>query len=149
MYKKILVPLDQSPESQGVLPFVKDLIGPAGEGILLHIIPPGKTRSMGGFVQLKTQVEEQERAKALFHLKGIAGQIGADSGRWRCEVAISGSAADGIVDVANREEVDLIAMYTHGRKGLAKVVKGSIAEKVQKKANTEVQVFRERELVAS
>ena len=49
---------------------------------------------------------------------------------------------------ARGEEVNLIAMYTHDRKGLAKLMKGSIAEKVQKKAATEVQIFMPSELVA-
>jgi nucleotide-binding universal stress UspA family protein len=39
--------------------------------------------------------------------------------------------ADGIVDFARREEVDLIAMYTYDRKGLSKLIKGSVAEKVR------------------
>ena len=47
-----------------------------------------------------------------------------------------------------REGVDLIGMYTHDRKGLAKLIRGSIAEKVQRRAPIKVQVFRPRELVA-
>ena len=39
-------------------------------------------------------------------------------------------------------------MYTHDRKGLAKLIKGSIAEKVKERATTEVRVVRPRELVA-
>ena len=149
MYDKVLVPLDQSEESEGLLPLVDELLNPGGEGILLHIIPPGQTRAMGEFVMLASQVEDAGWGRAIAHLRRIAGQISVESGRWRCEVAISGSVADGIVDIARREEVDLIAMYTHDRKGLAKLLKGSIAEKVQKRASNEVQVFRPRELVAS
>ena len=48
MYNKILVPLDLSEESEGVLPLVVDLLNPGGEGILLHVIPPGHARSIGG-----------------------------------------------------------------------------------------------------
>ena len=149
MYDKILVPLDQSPESEVVLPMVQDLLTPDGEGILLHIISPGRTRSMGDFVMLGTQQEEEERSRSLVHLRRLVSQAGEGSGRWRCEVAVSASVADGIVDFARREEVDLIAIYTHDRKGLAKLIKGSIAEKVQKRATNEVQVYRHRELIAS
>ena len=148
MYDKILVPLDQSPESESVFPFVEEFLAPGGEGILLHIIPPGRTRNLGEFVMLASQAEEAARGRAMVYLGRLASQIGEVSGRWRCEVAISSSVADGIVDFARREEVDLIAMYTHDRKGLAKLIRGSIAEKVQKRATTEVQVFRPRELAA-
>jgi len=149
MYDKILVPLDQSPESEGILPMVQELLTPDGEGILLHIISPGRTTSFGDFVILGIQQEEEDRGSAMVHLRRLASQIGEDSGRWRCEVVVSASVADGVVDFARREEVDLIAMYTHDRKGLAKLLKGSIAEKVQKRATTAVQVFGPRELVAS
>ena len=82
----------------------------------------------------------------MVHLRGIANKSGDGAGRWRCEVVVSSSVADGIADIARREEVDLIVMYTHERKGLSKLIKGSIAEKVRKRPATEVRLFRSREL---
>ena len=41
---------------------------------------------------------------------------------------------------------DLIAMYTHQRKGLARVFSGSVASEVKKRASTEVRVFTPSEL---
>jgi nucleotide-binding universal stress UspA family protein len=70
-------------------------------------------------------------------------------GRWRCAVVVADSVAQGIADFAAREEVDLIAMYTHDRKGLAKLIRGNITEKVQRRALMEVQVFKAEELVVS
>ena len=148
MFEKILVPLDLSKESASVLPMVQEYLAPGGEGILLHIIPPGRTRYLGEFVTLGIQIEEEVRSRAKVYLKGIVSQILEGSGSWRYEVVVSDSVADGIADFARREEVDLIAMYTHDRKGLAKLIKGSIAEKVQKRAASEVQIFSPRELVA-
>ena len=147
MYEKILVPLDRSPESEGVLPSVEELLAPEGEGILLHIIPPGRTRSLGEFGEFAV-LGTQLRGRAMARLRKAVTQIGDGPGRWRCEVVVSDSVADGIADFARREEVGLIAMYTHDRKGLAKLIKGSVAEKVQKWATTEVQIFGPRELVA-
>ncbi len=46
---------------------------------------------------------------------------------------------------AAREGVDLIAMYTHDRKGLVRLIKGSIAAQVERASSTEVRVFRLRE----
>jgi len=48
------------------------------------------------------------------------------------------SVTEGITGVAAQEKADLIAMSTHDRKGLARLVKGSIAAKVERKAPTEV-----------
>ena len=146
--QKILVPLDGSAEAEGVLPIIQDLMNPESEVILLQIIAPGKSQRLGDHVLLGSDQEEAKRGKAMAYLRRVAHQLGETAGRWRCGVAVSSSVAEGIVGFAVREGVDLIGMYTHDRKGLAKLIRGSIAEKVQRRAPIEVQVFRTRELVA-
>ena len=64
----------------------------------------------------------------------------------RCDVVVAQSAVDGISDYAANGEVDLIMMYTHDRKGLTKMIKGSVAEKVSTKACIDVQVFKPSEV---
>jgi nucleotide-binding universal stress UspA family protein len=54
--------------------------------------------------------------------------------------------AEGITGVAAQEKADLIAMYNHDRKGLAGLVKGSIAAKVERGEPTEVLVLKPTEL---
>lgn len=66
----------------------------------------------------------------------------------RREVAVAESVSEGIVEFARKEEVDLIAMYTHDRKGIARLIKGSIASDVSKRALIEVKVFKPRELAS-
>ena len=148
-HRKILVPLDGSIKAaEGVLGLAQDLLDPEGEAILLQVIPPSGPKMVGTDFMSGSQVEKRERSKAMGYLKYFADRQNAGPGRWRCEVAVSASVADGIVDTAVREEVDLIAMYTHDRKGLAKLIKGSIAEKVKECAPTAVRVVRPRELAA-
>ena len=53
------------------------------------------------------------------------------------------------MEAALKNEVDLIAMYTHERKGLSAILKKSIAKDVLKKASTEVKVFKPRELAVA
>lgn len=150
MYQKILVPLDRSiRESKAVLAVATDLLDPEGEGILLHIIHIGVPITLGLSYVPADQVEKDERAKAMGYLSYFADQLNQISGRWRCEVAVSNSVAEEIVDFAVREQVGLIAMYTHDRTGLAKLIKGSVAEKVRDKATIEVRVLKPRELVAT
>ena len=148
MYQKILVPVERSiRETEGVLDMAKNLLAPDGGGILLHIIPPGSTITVGLYMIPAYQVEKDQRTNAMNFLGYFAEQLNQSLGRWRCEVAVSKSVAEGIVDFAVREEVDLIAMFTHDRKGLAKLIKGSIAEKVQQGSPIEVRVLKPRELV--
>jgi len=56
--------------------------------------------------------------------------------------------ADGIAQFAMKEGIDLIAMYTNDRKGLAGVIRKSIANKVQQQSAVEVRVLRRREMAA-
>jgi len=147
VHQKILVPLDGSIKAvDGVLSVVQDLIEPEGEVILLRVIPPSGTKMVGSSFMSGSQVEKREHSRAMGYLKYFADRQSEGPGRWRCEVAVSTAVADEIVNTAAREEVDLIAMYTHDRNGLAKLVKGSITEKVMGRAPSEVRVVRQREL---
>ena len=148
MYQKVLIPLDESKEAEGVFPSVKDELSPDGEVILLRVIPPGRTRVIGGQTLLGSQMEETERSEAEAYLRSVLRRLDGDPDGWSCEVVIFDSVADGIVDTARRNEVDLIAMYTHDRKGLAALIKKSIAKDIQRRATMEVKVFRPSELVA-
>ena len=149
MYRRILVALDRAKEEcEGALVMANDLLGPGGEGILLHIIPPGVPITVGLFIVTANHVEEDERARTMRYLGPLADQLNQASARWRCEVAVSGSVAKGIVDFAVSENVDLIVMHTHDGKGLSKSLKGGVAETVQQRSPIEVRVLQPRELVA-
>ncbi len=150
MYRKILIPLDGSKESEGVFVLIRGELAPDGEVVVLQVIPPAKTQVVGGHVLLGSQREEVERSKAETYLRGVLRELDSngDSTRRRGEVAVAESVCQGIVDFARKEEVDLIAMYTHDRKGIAKLIKGSIASDVGKRAPTEMKVFKPRELAS-
>jgi nucleotide-binding universal stress UspA family protein len=51
---------------------------------------------------------------------------------------ILGSPASAIVHLAERENVDMIVMPTHGRTGLLRLLMGSVAEEVVRKAKCPV-----------
>jgi nucleotide-binding universal stress UspA family protein len=115
----------------------------------MHVIPPGRTRSAGEFVVLGSQQEEEDRSRAMVYLKRMASRMGEGSAAATCSVVVSKDVVDCISNFALAESVDLIVMYTHDRKGLAKILKGSVAQKVQHKTPIEVRVIRPRELVAA
>lgn len=56
---------------------------------------------------------------------------------------ITGSPAGAITRFAEDEGVDLIVMGTHGRSGLSRLLMGSVAEAVVRKAHCPVLTFRE------
>ena len=147
MYRKILVPLDGSiKEVEGILARVQSVLSPDGEGILLQVVSPVGSRVAGLYAKPAAQQQKERCSKAMGYLKYFAGGLNKSNGNWRCEVIVSKSVAQGILDFAIREQVDLITMYTHSRKGLAKLFKGSVSERVQAKATTEVMLIRSPDL---
>jgi nucleotide-binding universal stress UspA family protein len=146
MYRKILVPLDGSKEAEKVFSLIKDEVAPDGTIVLLRVVSPAKTQNLGGHTILSTQQEESDRYDAIDYLREVAQQQGVDSEKCLCEAVVASSVADCIVDFADRENVDLMAMYTHDRNLLVRPIIKSVAREVQRKASTEVRVFGTREL---
>ena len=146
MYQKVLVPLDDSEASRSVLKALSGLVADGGEAILLHVIPPGKSRGTGNFAVMGYQVEEDHRNKALVHLNRVSNELNDASIKATVTVMVSNSVVGCIVNFAEEEGVDLIAMYTHGRKGIAKLLKGSVTQDVRAHTSVEVQGFADLEL---
>ena len=146
MYQKVLVPLDGSQESERVIGSIQDQLDPQTEVILLKVIPPMSGQRMGQVLMTSSEREEAERTKEMGYLRGVIHRLGGQTDRFRCQVVVSKSVAEGITSLAAQEGIDLIAMYTHDRKGLVRLIKGSIAAKVERGSPTEVRVFRPREL---
>ena len=164
MYQKALIPLDGTKEAEQVVDLVRRDLGPDGTLILLHVIAPDRLIKPWEVVLLASRMEEGQRTRsvncllgshmgelndsgAMLYLAGAARRLGGDSCRCRCEIVVHESVARGIVDFSRREEVDLIAIYTHDRKRrLARLIGKSIARDVQQRAPIEVRVFSPREL---
>ena len=146
MYQKVVVPLDKSKDSETVLRALPEVVAAEGAAILLHVVSPGRTRAVGEFVIHGAQQEEQDRNAALAHLKPAAARLGQMSVAASCAVVTSDSVAQCIADFARAENADLIAMYTHARKGLAKLLWGSVAAAVQRRSSVPVRVLGPSEI---
>ena len=82
----------------------------------------------------------------MVHLNRLSGELSEASIKSSCAVVVSKSVAECIGNYASQEGADLIAMYTHGRTGLARLLKGSVTAEVRKRASVEVQAFGSSEL---
>ena len=148
MYRKVVLPLDGSAESEGVFALIREELASDGTLIPLHVIRPPKTIVIGGQIVDASALMEVERSKAMGYLRDAGRRMGVEGVGMRCEVVVADSVSEGIVEFAVEEEADLIAMYTHDRKGLARLIKGSIARNVQRKVPMAVEVFTPREVAA-
>ena len=85
--------------------------------------------------------------KALSYLQDVVIRHAPESALWRCDAVVESPVAERIVNFAEREGVDLIAMFTQDRKGLPRLIWGSIAREVQKMSAIEVKVFAPADLL--
>lgn len=142
MYKRVVVPLDGSPLAEWMLRFIVDIAGPLDlEVVLLRVIrilPPQVTETLRS--ALLDNVE-QNTADASEYLAPLAENLRTRGIRARTEVR-HGEPVDEIVDCARETDADLIAMTTHGRSGLGRLLFGSVAEAVLRQAEIPVFLMR-------
>jgi nucleotide-binding universal stress UspA family protein len=144
MISHILVPLDGSELAEGVLPYAKDL------GSRLHAkvhflqvfegeMPELWESGSAGMVALEAAAEQTERKEIT-----AGNYLSQLVSSWRAEgidaesTVVKGAPAVKIIETARSLGVDLIAMSTHGRSGLGRLVSGSVADEVVREAGIAV-----------
>ena len=130
MFKKILLPLDGSALAERAIDPVEEMAAKTGaEVLLLRVVPAplGKAPESGQTEESKAFLEVAARAKA--YLEKVAGRLAGRSVKSRILVP-SGEAHSEILRAAHNEDVDFIAMTTHGGTALERALLGSTAEKV-------------------
>lgn len=130
--KRILWPTDFSEPSYGALKAAEGLAQNfSAELVALHVVQPIPVIPTGGGLEgifsASYPLEMESQAREALR-KVVEQNI---SGKTRTEaLVVHGNVAGEIVNVANKENVDLIVMATHGTTGWQRFVFGSVAEKV-------------------
>ena len=138
--KRILFPTDLSDCSLAALDYASDLaVTCVAE---LHILYVDDLRdlialaaySCPSFVASSARVELHDRLQAI---KPTLANI-------RCEYHyVEGVPADEISKLTESENIDLIVMSSHGRSGLSRVLLGSVAEQVLRRAKCPVLIVKQ------
>jgi nucleotide-binding universal stress UspA family protein len=142
MYKKILVPLDGSTTAEGVLPHAKALAYSEGAEIILLNVAANPAQSFAfedPAIAGVTVTQEEERAGN--YMEKICGQL-KDDGFKVTSIIREGGAASMILKTSEDLGVDVIAMSTHGRSGIAHWLIGSTAERVVRHSKIPVMLIR-------
>jgi universal stress protein A len=130
---RILVPTDFSPTADAALAYAKTLAARLDASLhLLHVFTdPYAVSTYVPEVYAPVTRETHDRALADAHER-LRERLDADEERrYRGSLAmITGLTANEIVKYANEHDIDLIVMGTHGRRGIAHFVVGSVAEHV-------------------
>ncbi len=133
MFQKILVPLDGSALSEQTLGYAAAIAKAAsGSLILLHVVDTAALEQTGQmWVELPSlkQIVDEEIARAETYLQSVKQRLEAQGLKVETHTGI-GPPASVIESVVAEVKPDLVAMSTHGRGGVARMVLGSVADKV-------------------
>jgi nucleotide-binding universal stress UspA family protein len=146
-YRRVLVALDGSQSAEAVLRFLLEIAGPLDMRVLLlRVLEPMPPRVLDVPGQIVVENIEARRRDAEEYLAPIASALrarGVDTA-WGVR---RGRAAEEILAAARESGADLIAMATHGRTGLSRLLFGSVAEAVLRHAPIPVFMIRQPEAV--
>ena len=144
MYTTILVPLDGSPRAEKILAHVESLAQKYGARVvLLQVVEPNVAMvtpydMVPYYDPAEAQRITEETQTYLAMKEGELTALGIQVK----SVTESGPVVSVILDVAEREKADLIAMASHGRTGLGRVFYGSVAEGILHKADRPLLLIR-------
>jgi nucleotide-binding universal stress UspA family protein len=148
MYNTILVPLDGSKRAEAIFPHVEELARHyAAKVILLQVVEPAPTiaGSEGASTYMALHQQELDRwtEQVESYLAALQGEFREKGIEARTHIAY-GPVVEEIINAADREGADLIAIASHGRSGLPQVFYGSVAAGVLHRVDRPLLFIRSR-----
>ena len=144
-FKNILVALDGSTEATEILGHVPSLASPLGAQVsLLRVIPPYVPAGPPHLPHLTPEEadlasEAESAARSLSDASRTLREMGLEV---ETHVMSGSHPADGILSFAREKSPDAIALTTHGRGGITRMLLGSVVDKVVRAAHGPVLVYR-------
>jgi nucleotide-binding universal stress UspA family protein len=127
MYSRILVPLENSAADRTILAHVEKLAQFSGARLLLVHVADGWVARHFDELQLR---ESEEMQQDRSYLERIVRELTAKGFSVEARLAM-GDPADEIIRIVDEEQVDLIAMATHGHRFVKDLLLGSTVGKVR------------------
>lgn len=149
MTQTLIVPLDGSPVAEAVLPWASLLARRQDLSLTLVRSVPWPNLALAADMEAYTapelydEVLDAEREVARTYLSDVQKRLEAD-GLAVSVIVRDGSAADAIHDVADEQGAVAIAMASHGRGGVKRLVLGSVAERILEQATLPVLLVHPR-----
>ena len=138
MYSHILVAIEHSDADQAVLAHVEQLAALTHARLLLvHVADGWAARHFDDLNLRESQEIKEDRA----YLEGLCQHLSGRGFETRGRIAL-GDPATELVKVAAEEQVDLIAMSTHGHRFLNDLIRGSTADRVRHRVTMPVLMVR-------
>jgi nucleotide-binding universal stress UspA family protein len=127
MYKRILVAIENSPADRAILDHVDRLARLTGASLLLVHVADGWAARHHDELQLR---DSEEMVADREYLEKLCRDLQAEGFTVEARL-MTGDPAKELVKLIREEAVDLVAMATHGHKGVADVIHGSTVNHVR------------------
>jgi nucleotide-binding universal stress UspA family protein len=159
----VLIPLDGSEFSEQILPYLKQWLDPAATDLIFVRVytkpvhglvprppttaaadwrsPPAQDANLARHPIYASQVRDSLQAELETNLLLDLNDFRQAGYAVSVEIRF-GEPAEEILAVGQSRQVDMIAMTTHGRTGLNRLVSGSVAQRVLTKASVPVLLLR-------
>lgn len=140
MYRNILVAIEHSDADETIIQHVSELAKLTGASLLLvHVADGWAARN---FEQLGLRESEEMRDDRAY-LERLSERLTGAGFKTRCKLAL-GDPATELIKTSREENVDLIAMSTHGHKFINDLLRGTTADKVRHEVSVPVLLLRAR-----
>ncbi len=140
MIEKIVVPIDFADNTDKLVAYACAMAEKFAAAIhFLHVVA-----AYPGDVWVGAPFAEEYRDRIIFAAEERMKKLVDDwseKGRSCTGLVVGGEPVEKIVELAAAAEADLIVISTHGAKGLEKILLGSVAERVLKRAHCPVLIM--------
>jgi nucleotide-binding universal stress UspA family protein/predicted transcriptional regulator len=147
---RLLVPLDGSELAERALDLTKAVAPDGATVVLARVVVPVERLVPGAGAPgtyLDPSATEQAVAEAQAYLQRLAATL--DPARFTVQAVVrTGRAADELLAVAHDAQATLLVLSTHGRTGPQRLLLGSVADEVVRRAETAVFLVSARALAA-
>ena len=141
-FGRIIVPLDGSTLAEQILPRVRLLAKLEQSDVtLLHVLAP-QNQLHEERADLTPPWWDRHIAVSKEYLTGIEARMRREGLPVATEVVVGENVPRAICDYATSQRADLIAIATHGRGGLARMIRGCVADAVTRSSRISMLVFR-------
>ena len=138
MYTRILVPLEHSEYDDAIVTHVRELAKLCSASVvLIHVADGWAARNQ----QQLSLRESDEMKHDREYIEAQADSLEASGINVECVLA-GGDPGTEIASAAEREKCDLVAMSTHGHKGVQDLLRGSVANEVRHRTTIPVLMVR-------
>ena len=138
MYKTILIPVENRETDRTILAHIRPLARLTGAHlILMHVADGWVARN---YQQLKLAESEEMRGDRTY-LAALERELRAE-GFEVSSVLAMGEPATEIIKLARENEIDLIAMTTHGHRFISDILYGATADKVRHQVDVPVLLLK-------